>query len=227
MTDTDTLIPAATVLLVRDHADGPEVLMLRRNSKIAFGGMWVFPGGRVDDDELDENDHLGSARRAAVREVTEETGLVVDPEQLETWSYWIPPPRPAMRGRGPLRRFSTWFFVARSPIGDVAVDGGEIHEHRWLRAPDAIERHRAGEIELVPPTWVTLLQLSGHRSVDDAMAWARANEPEEFRTRPLGKDPIVLAWAGDAGYDTADLAAIGTRHRLTLDPAGWVYDRQD
>ena len=43
------LIQAATVILLRDGADGLETLMLRRNSKLAFvGGMWVFPGGRVD-----------------------------------------------------------------------------------------------------------------------------------------------------------------------------------
>ena len=39
---------AATVVLLRDGSDGLETLMLRKNSKIAFGGMWVFPGGRVD-----------------------------------------------------------------------------------------------------------------------------------------------------------------------------------
>ena len=41
-------VHAATVILLRDTGRGPETLMLRRNSKIAFGGMWVFPGGRVD-----------------------------------------------------------------------------------------------------------------------------------------------------------------------------------
>ena len=39
-------VPAATTVLVRDGADGIEVLMCRRNSKLAFaGGAWVFPGG--------------------------------------------------------------------------------------------------------------------------------------------------------------------------------------
>ena len=49
-------IPAATVILLRDiDGDGkPEVLMLRKNSKIAFGGMWVFPGGRIDPEDFPE-----------------------------------------------------------------------------------------------------------------------------------------------------------------------------
>ena len=51
------LIPAATVIVLRDTPDGLETLMLHKNSKIAFGGMWVFPGGRIDDaDEVLDED---------------------------------------------------------------------------------------------------------------------------------------------------------------------------
>ena len=42
-------IPAATVVMLRNSEAGIETLMLRKNSQIAFGGMWVFPGGRVDE----------------------------------------------------------------------------------------------------------------------------------------------------------------------------------
>ena len=45
------LRPAATVMLIRDHPlDGLEVFLLQRTLKAAFAsGMYVFPGGRVDD----------------------------------------------------------------------------------------------------------------------------------------------------------------------------------
>ncbi len=44
--------PAATVVLLRDTAAGPEVYLLRRVRGMAFaGGMHVFPGGSVDDDD--------------------------------------------------------------------------------------------------------------------------------------------------------------------------------
>jgi 8-oxo-dGTP pyrophosphatase MutT (NUDIX family) len=52
--------PAATVILVRDAVAGYEIFMLRRTSSAAFaGGMYVFPGGRVDgDDHLHLYDEL-------------------------------------------------------------------------------------------------------------------------------------------------------------------------
>ncbi len=227
MTDED-LIPAATVVLLRDADPGLEVLMLRRNSKIAFGGMWVFPGGAVDDHEHVPGDSLGSARVAAVREVEEETGLTVIGHELETWSFWIPPQRAEMKVRGKIRRFSTWFFVTSAPEGDIEVDGGEIHGHQWLTPHEAIAKRDMGEIELVPPTWVTLHQLGQHTTVDAALDWAQANEPAEFRTRPIAKDPLTVAWAGDHVYDgktSESPRGEGARHRLIMDPAGWVYER--
>jgi 8-oxo-dGTP pyrophosphatase MutT (NUDIX family) len=52
MTTIQPIRPAATVILVRDVAAGFEIFMLRRTSAAAFaGGMYVFPGGRVDGDD--------------------------------------------------------------------------------------------------------------------------------------------------------------------------------
>ncbi len=225
--DDPELIPAATVLLLRDGPDGGglEVLMLRRNSKIAFGGAWVFPGGRVDDDELIPGDGLASARLAAVREVDEETGLAIDGDRLETWSYWVPPKMPAAPTRGPRRRFSTWFFATTAPAGDVAIDHGEIHEDRWYRPASALADHADGRIELVPPTWITLTQLGGHDTVASAMTWAAGQEPEEFRTRPIAREPMTIAWAGDVAYDGGDAEVDGPRHRLVMVDRGWQYHR--
>ena len=67
--------PAATVMLLRDTVDGPEVFMLRRTSNAVFaGGMYVFPGGKVDaaDGEGDEG-----YRVAAIRECYEEAGVLL------------------------------------------------------------------------------------------------------------------------------------------------------
>ena len=93
-------IPSATVILLRDGADGVEVLMLKKNSKITFGGMWVFPGGKIDDDDRDdhggeEDEQLGrAARRAAAREAEEEAGIRLAGDNFTWIARWTPPPGP-------------------------------------------------------------------------------------------------------------------------------------
>src|SRR3954451_22204645 len=140
--DPNPAIPAATVILLRDSDAGVETLMLRRNSKIAFGGMWVFPGGRVEEGDDDgTGDELGAARPAAVREAEEESGLVVAVDDLVAVSHWTPPPVTP-------KRFSTWFFVARAPEGAVTIDDGEIREHMWVTPRDAIAQRDQATIEL-------------------------------------------------------------------------------
>ena len=96
------LIPAATVLLVRDHNSTMEVFMIKRAMKTNFGGAWVFPGGKVDSsDDIKNiskyspllNDEEASKRLniksgglvfwiACIRECFEESGiLLADNEQ--------------------------------------------------------------------------------------------------------------------------------------------------
>jgi 8-oxo-dGTP pyrophosphatase MutT (NUDIX family) len=222
------LIPAATVVLLRDGGDGVEALMLRRNSKLDFaGGMWVFPGGRIDpDDYVDElaegapgpEAMLAAARRAAVREAEEEAGLRVDEARLVWFAHWTPP------GLSP-KRFSTWFFVARAPEGDITIDGGEIHAHAWMTPFGAQARRDALEIELSPPTWITLSQLAAFATVDDALATFATSEPRYFATRiAMIDDAVVALYDGDAGYESSDAAAEGARHRLWMARDRWRYE---
>ena len=215
------VIPAATVVLVRDGHEGVEVLMLHRVSKVAFGGMWVFPGGRVDDeDRTPGDDEAGWARRAAAREALEECGLAVEPHELVPFSHWVPPAVTP-------RRFSTHFFLARASDGEVVVDGGEIHEHAWLSAREVLDRRDRGEVDLAPPTWVTLHDLAEHETVDAALdAAARRDPVPHYETRwvTLG-DGAVAMWEGDAGYLTLDPDAEGARHRLWMLEEGWRLER--
>ena len=218
-------IPAATVILLRDTAAGVETLMLRRNSKLAFGGMWVFPGGRVDpaDHEgavdADAAQTFAAARRAAVREAFEESGLIVAVDDLVALSHWTPPPQTP-------KRFATWFFVAPAPEGAVTIDDGEIHEHMWLSPVNALAQRDRREIELAPPTWVTLHMLADAETVAQALANASASDPLIFVTR-IGAtdDGLAAMWAGDAGYKTGDANTPGPRHRLVMTSGTWSYDR--
>ncbi|MDE0580601.1 MAG: NUDIX domain-containing protein [bacterium] len=219
------LVAAATVVLLRDAPGGLETLMMRRSSKLSFvGGMWVFPGGRVDDDDYPagQPDNIFAASRfAAVREAAEEADLVIAVDDLVPYSHWVPPTTIN-------KRFATWFFLAPAPAGTVTVDGGEIKEHAWWRPAETMARHAAGEIEMVPPTFITLMELGEHQSVDDALVAARdrSDDIPHYETHIAldGKVPVSL-WHGDAGYDTHDASAPGPRHRLTLKEGGWRFER--
>ena len=213
-------IPAATVVLVREQVGRLETLMLRKNSKLAFGGMWVFPGGRIDDaDREGAADIADAARKAAVREAREEAALEVDPDSLAWISHWVPPPIAP-------KRFATWFFVAPAPTGTVTIDGGEIHEESWMTPAVALERRDALEIELAPPTWVTLHYLGEFDSVDALMADAHAREPLFYETRMAKADGgMVAMWTGDAGYESGDPDTPGPRHRLWMSGDSWRLER--
>jgi 8-oxo-dGTP pyrophosphatase MutT (NUDIX family) len=218
-------IPAATVVLLRPApcGVGVETLMLHKTARQSFGGMWVFPGGKVEPgDERPDADEVGDARRAAVREAAEETGLVIPERELVPFAHWVPPPAAP-------KRFSTWFFLASLPEGsaDVVVDGGEIGDHIWTTPVDALARHALGEVELAPPTWVTLHALAEAVSPDDALARARREDVAYFSTRIYGHGEALMAvWAPDAAYETGDVEAAGARHRLAMNPTGgWHYER--
>jgi len=212
--------PAATVVVLRDGPTGPETLMLKKNSKIAFGGMWVFPGGKVDSEDRtdDPDDDVAAAANAAVREAAEEAHLRIDPDELVLFAHWIPP------AIAP-KRYATWFFAAPVDDDDVIIDEGEIVDMEWTTPAEAIARHHEGEIEIVPPTWVTLDTLRGHSDVDALLRFLRARPARHHATKVAGGDehPVVM-WEGDAGYESADARVDGPRHRLTMRPTGYVYE---
>ena len=217
------LIPAATVVLLRDEVggDGFEALMLRKNRGQAFGGMWVFPGGKVEpDDGPAGGPEEEIARHAAIREAAEETGVVLDDAELVPLAHWVPP-------EDAPKRFSTWFFVAALPEGaaEVVVDGGEIGDHVWTTPQAALDRHAAREVELAPPTWITLWRLAQATSADGVLEAARTGEVARHFTRVVFDDDVLVTlWEPDAAYRSGDLAAPGARNRLRMTDGGWTYE---
>jgi 8-oxo-dGTP pyrophosphatase MutT (NUDIX family) len=168
---------AATLMLLRDRAEGPEVLLVERNHRQRFmGGAWVFPGGALHDDEVDHS-------AAAVRELAEEAGIELPADaELVPWSRWITPEEVKIR-------FDTWFFVAESPPGAEAIpDGGECVDARWLRPAAALEAHSRGELMLVFPTIKHLEALAGFESVSAALDSARRREPVSLRPKIVVRD---------------------------------------
>jgi len=187
---------AASLILLRESADGAEVLLVQRNPQQRFmGGAWVFPGGAVHADE--DADHAA----AAVRELEEEAGISLpESTELVPFSRWITP-----EGEGVSIRFDTWFYAARAPDGvEARADGGECVDARWLTPAAALAAHAEDELALVFPTIKHLELLSETPSVGDTLAAARARPVEPVLPKVDMRDgsPRVLL-PGEPGYDDA------------------------
>jgi len=215
---------ASTVVVLRDGAHGVEVLLVRRASTLAFyGGAWVFPGGRIDPTDYDRSEALDEERalsiaasRAGSRELQEEAGLLVPPHELAYFARWLTPP-------GRTRRFDTFYFSALSPSGEVKVDRGEVDDHRWLRPIAALEAHERSEIELPPPTFVTLVSLVPFTTAAEAHR-ILPQRGTHYVPRPCDTpDGTVYLYPGDAGYETRDPNAVGAQHRLIALGPKWRY----
>ena len=150
-----------------------------------------------------------------MREAAEEADLRVDAGDLAWFAHWTPP-------AGAPRRFATWFFVGPAPDGAVTIDGGEIHDSAWMAPVDALSRRDQGEVELAPPTWMSLRYMSQFAAVADLMADAREREPKIYETRiSRVEGGLVAMWAGDSGYESGDADAPGPRHRLVMANPQW------
>jgi len=206
--------PAATILLGRDFQGEFQVLLLKRNKALAFaGGLWVFPGGKIETEELEQADsELDAAIIAAVRETKEETDLEVNANELIFFSHWTTPEIEP-------KRFATYFFYASvHPHKDqVQIDDSEIKDHLWINPQQAIEKLKNGEIGMLPPTLMSLELIAHCTSSEEARE--RLTEVDALFIIPiLVKDgpTLICLYEGDAGYESRDHTKPGPRHRLLL-----------
>lgn len=203
------------MLLLRDGAEGLEVLMLQRPARGTFPSAWVYPGGKVDPEDGHPDDEEAAARVAAAREVLEETELTVDPASLTALAIFSPPETVTPK-------FRTWFFVAPEFAGTPVPAEAEAVALEWVRPQRMLDAHAGDELTLIVPTWIMLGKLARYATVADALADLNASGFEEFQTRM--RDGGILCWTGDALYD--DPAAAGpARHRVETATRPWQYVR--
>jgi 8-oxo-dGTP pyrophosphatase MutT (NUDIX family) len=201
--------PAATVILLRrggKHADRAlEVLLVRRNLEARFmPGVWVFPGGAIDDADPggDGDDELDAEERAhracAVRELAEEAGISVAATELRPWSRWITPEQVSIR-------FDTRFYLALAPAhSPPRPDGEETVDARWFEPREALDLHSSGEIELVFPTIKHLESLLPYAGAEEALAAVTGLPPVPVMPRVVGEgDDLRILLPGEPGFDDA------------------------
>lgn len=195
-------IPAATVILVRDSAQGPEYLMVQRGENLAFaGGALVFPGGRVDDadvvtardpqlatgfDGLDDTD--AAARITCAREALEETGVLLT-------SGAAPDPAELARARAQL---------AANPDADEACT---------FAAMLAAMRHQVDADRFVPfARWEPPAAAPIVRRFDTRFYIADAGNTASAAISPDGHEAMALHWTTAAWaltrYDRGEAAMV-------------------
>jgi 8-oxo-dGTP pyrophosphatase MutT (NUDIX family) len=181
---------AASVIVLRDSPQGPEVLLVQRNPAARFmGGAWVFPGGAVDAGE--------DVEQTGLRELREEASVTLpDAVALVPFSRWITPAEVKIR-------FDTWFFVVRAPDdAEPAVDGSECVDLRWIRPQDALAAGADGILQLVFPTIKHLEQLAKFESVQATIEAARRRDVVAVQPRIVDRgEGLRLLLPGEPGFD--------------------------
>jgi 8-oxo-dGTP pyrophosphatase MutT (NUDIX family) len=107
------------------------------------------------------------ARALGFSEFLHRRGLVLRADLLGPWAHWITPEFEP-------RRYDTRFFVAALPAGQRTRDvSGESDQVAWMSPADAVTAVDAGELEMLPPTYLCCHQLAAQPSVAAALDAAR------------------------------------------------------
>ncbi|MGI8939222.1 MAG: NUDIX hydrolase [Iamia sp.] len=98
--------------------------------------------------------------------VCEEEGLCLAVDAMWYFGHWITP-------EGAPRRYDTRFFLVAAPEEQTPVhDDREAIANLWIRPADALARHAAGDLAMLPPTVASLRALESSATAAEALAAA-------------------------------------------------------
>lgn len=139
-------------------------------------------------------------RSMSLAEMLARRRLVLRSDLLRVWGHWITPEFEP-------RRFDTRFFVAAVPDGQRTRDvGGEADQVVWMAVSEAVRRYRSGALAMLPPTAVTLGELTAYGGVRAVLAAERHVVPLMPRAVVDGDD-VRLVLDGPDGERPADEVA--------------------
>lgn len=194
--------PAATVLVLRDGDQGPELFMMRRVDSMPFApGMYVFPGGRLDREDhqpmpkVDSPALIDALGRSTVtpaqlwallhcaeREVREEAGVAITVDDLTLVGRWVTPEFES-------RRYDVHFFAAHLPEGQVPYSASsETDLAGWFTPDHCLQAFANGSMPMLPPTLAMLASCAGHRSSTALLQSLGSTQVRPYLPRPLGGD---------------------------------------
>jgi len=138
-------------ILIARRSDGTPVTMAAHEERVRFGAYRkALLAGQMTFSQILEAENLTLAA-----------------DSLHYYSRWVTPELMP-------QRYDVRFFVARVPAGQSAAsDGVELTAHSWLRPAAALKDYEEGRIGMVLPQIATLEELSGFRTVEETISFAR------------------------------------------------------
>lgn len=125
----------------------------------------------------------------------EELRLAVD--NMWYFGHWITP-------EGAPRRYDTRFFLAAAPPAQTPVhDDREVIDNLWIRPEEALDRHRAGQLSMLPPTVASLRALLPSATAAQALA-AAAEAVDVPTVQPrviMDEGGVRILMPGDPEFD--------------------------
>jgi len=233
-----TAVPSATIMMLRDSADGLEVFMVVRHHQIDFAsGALVFPGGKADPQDFDpalapyldgaaEDADMRAIQVSAIREAFEECGILlareagvdalIGAERLIALEHY----RTSLHsGTCSLRE-----FIEREQLR-LACDQ-LVHFAHWV-TPEMLPKRFDTHFFLAAAPTDHLAVHDGHESVDSV--WIRPADALDQARR--GERTIIFPTLRNieklGAYDSVAAAIAGTQADAIVRVLPWMEKRDD
>jgi 8-oxo-dGTP pyrophosphatase MutT (NUDIX family) len=121
------------------------------------------------------------SRELAMSDFCSRRGLVLRTDLLGVWAGWLTPVFEP-------RRYRTWFFVAALPEGQRTRDvSSESSSVAWRPVLDAVQAVDDGEMMMMPPTYLTCLEIGQYADPEAVLAASAGRSVEMFTPEVTGE----------------------------------------